>query len=61
MTTIKEQNELRDKVLIGLEKTYEKLIEFKKSKNSPLIIMKDGEIIELNPHGASLESKIEEV
>ncbi|MFT6203978.1 MAG: hypothetical protein ACI9V1_003190 [Spirosomataceae bacterium] len=61
MTTIKEQNELRDKVLIGFEKTYEKLIEFKKSKNSPLIIMKDGEIIELNPHGASLESKIEEV
>ncbi|MFT7484045.1 MAG: hypothetical protein ACI8WW_002990 [Oceanospirillaceae bacterium] len=61
MTTIKEQNELRDKVLLGLEKTYEKLIEFKKSKNSPLIIMKDGEIIELNPHGASLESKIEEV
>jgi hypothetical protein len=61
MTTIKEQNELRDKVLIGFEKTYEKLIEFKKSKNSPLIIMKDGEIIELNPHEASLESKIEEV
>lgn len=53
MTTVKEQNELRDKVLLGLEKTYEKLIEFKKSKNSPLIIMKDGKIIELDPYGIS--------
>src|SRR5690606_4450820 len=34
MTTVEKQLELRDKILLGLEKTYEKLIEFKKQKNS---------------------------
>jgi hypothetical protein len=30
MPTIEQQLELRDKILVGLEKAYEKLIEFKK-------------------------------
>lgn len=57
MTTIKEQDELRDKILMGLEKTYERLIEFKKSKNSPLIVIKGGKIVELDPHEASSKTE----
>jgi len=49
MTTVEKQMELRDKILFGLEKTYEKLIEFKKQKNSVLVVIRDGEIIKIKP------------
>lgn len=49
MTTVEKQMELRDKILFGLEKTYEKLIEFKKQKNSVLVVMRDGEIVRIKP------------
>jgi len=39
--------ENRDKILIGLEKAYKKLIEFKKYKKTPMVIGKDGEVIEI--------------
>ncbi|MFT6783781.1 MAG: sulfur carrier protein ThiS [Saprospiraceae bacterium] len=44
--------EQREKIVKGLELTYKNLIEFKKNKNSPLIISKNGEIIELDPQKA---------
>ena len=49
MTTVEKQIELRDKILSGLEKAYEKLIEFKKQKKSELVIMKDGKIVKIKP------------
>ncbi len=49
MTTVEKQIELKDKILIGLEKVYEKLIEFKKQKNSELVIMKDNKIVKIKP------------
>ena len=49
MTTVKEQMELRDKLLAGLEKAYEKLIEYKKQKNSALVVMRDGKITHIKP------------
>lgn len=49
MTERDKQIELRDKILVGLEKVYEKLIEFKKEKNSELVVMKDGEIVKIKP------------
>ncbi|MCZ2223732.1 MAG: hypothetical protein LC122_08895 [Chitinophagales bacterium] len=49
MTTVEKQIELRNKILLGLEKAYEKLIEFKKQKNSVLVIMKDGKIVKIKP------------
>lgn len=49
MTTVEKQIELRDKILSGLEKAYEKLIEFKKQKNSKLVIMQDGKIVKVKP------------
>ena len=48
-TTIEKKNELRDKIMMGLELTYKKLIEFKKSKNSVLVIMIDNEIVKVKP------------
>lgn len=40
---------LKNKILKGLEIAYERLIEFKKEKNSELVIMKDGEIVKIKP------------
>jgi len=49
MTDIEKQKKLYDKILLGLEKAYEKLIEFKKQKNSVLVIMRDGKIVKIKP------------
>jgi len=40
--------EKRERIIRGLEKAYEKLIRFKKEKNSPLIVSKNGKIVELD-------------
>jgi len=49
MTTVEKQLELKDKILIGLEKVYERLIEFKKLKNTELVIIKDNKIVKIKP------------
>lgn len=49
MTTVEQQKELRDKILVGLDKAYEKLIEFKKQKNSVLVVIRDGKIVKIKP------------
>lgn len=49
MTTVEKQEELRDKILSGLDKVYEKLIEFKKQKNTALVVMKDNKIVKIKP------------
>ncbi|MCX8473708.1 MAG: hypothetical protein ORN85_08670 [Sediminibacterium sp.] len=49
MTTYEEQIELKDKILKGLELTYQRLLEFKKQKNSVLVIKKNGKIVKVNP------------
>ena len=49
MTTVEKQIELKDKILIGLEKVYEKLIEFKKLKNTELVIIRDNKIVKIKP------------
>jgi hypothetical protein len=38
-----------DKILKGLELAYDKLLEFKKSKNSKMVVMRDGKIVFLDP------------
>jgi hypothetical protein len=50
MTTVEKQIELRDKILLGLEKVYEKLIEFKKQKKTDLVVMKDGKVVKVKPN-----------
>jgi hypothetical protein len=49
MTTVEKQIELKDKILIGLEKVYERLIEFKKQKNTELVVIKDNKIVKIKP------------
>lgn len=38
-----------EKIKEGLERAYERLIEYKKYKKTPLIVSKGGEIIEISP------------
>jgi hypothetical protein len=47
MTTTEEHLEEKNKILKGLEKAYEKLLEFKKSKNSELVILRNNKIIKI--------------
>jgi len=49
MTTIEKQIEEKNKILKGLEKVYEKLLEFKKSKNSVLVVLRDNKIVKIKP------------
>lgn len=49
MTKKDRHIEFREKVLKGLEIAYERLIQFKKEKNSELVIMKDGKVISIKP------------
>ncbi|MDP3929344.1 MAG: hypothetical protein Q8R57_10000 [Bacteroidota bacterium] len=49
MTTVKKQQELKEKILVGLEKVYEKLIEFKRQKNTEIVILKDNKIVKIKP------------
>ncbi|MCE7039446.1 hypothetical protein [Dyadobacter sp. CY312] len=49
MTTAEKQVELRNKILVGLEKTYEKLLEFKKQKNTELVVMRGDKIVRIKP------------
>lgn len=42
-------DEQTQKILRGLEKSYQELVAFKRYKNSPLIVSKDGVIVEIQP------------
>jgi len=49
MTTTEKHIEEKDKILKGLEKVYEKLLEFKWMKNSELVILRDNKIVKIKP------------
>lgn len=49
MTIIEIQQEEKEKILKGLEKVYEKLLVFKKAKNSELVILRDNKIVRIKP------------
>lgn len=50
MKTIDIQIEEKNKILKGLEKVYEKLLEFKKMKNTELVILRDNKIVKIKPN-----------
>ena len=55
---IKEQlKELEDQLTIGLEKAYSKMLEFKKQKDSPIIMSKNGEFVEVDPNKLTPHNK----
>ncbi len=39
----------RQKILEGMDKVYEKLIEYKRKMNSELVILKNGKIVKIKP------------
>lgn len=41
--------ENQTKILEGMDKVYEKLIEFKKKMNSDLVVLKDNKIVRIKP------------
>lgn len=49
MTTVEKQIELRDKILIGLDRVYDKLIEFKKLKKTELVVLRNNKIVKIKP------------
>ena len=49
MTPDERRDELRKKILFGLELTYKRLIEYKKQKNSVLVVMRGDEIVMIKP------------
>ena len=49
MTTVEKQIELKNKIILGLEKAYKKLLVFKKEKNSPLVVMRNNQIVKIKP------------
>lgn len=49
MTTVEKQIELKDKILLGLEKVYKNLIEYKKYKKTELVVMRGDKIVKIKP------------
>ena len=39
----------KEKLQRGLEKAYQKMIEFKRKMNSELVVMKEGKIVKIKP------------
>ncbi len=44
-----KQTELRDKIIAGLEIAYERMLEFKRQKNSVVVVARDGKIVRIKP------------
>ena len=44
-----KQPELRDKILAGLEIAYARMLEFKRQKNSEVVLVRDGKIVRVKP------------
>ncbi len=44
-----KQPELRDKILAGLEIAYARMLEFKRQKNSEVVVMREGKIVLIKP------------
>ncbi|AHF15671.1 hypothetical protein [Niabella soli] len=49
MTTTEIQIEEKNKTLKGLEKVYEKLIEFKKARNSEFVVIRNDKVVKIKP------------
>lgn len=49
MATKKENEELADKILRGLEKSYKDLLASKKRNNEDLIILQNDQIVRIKP------------
>jgi hypothetical protein len=46
---LETQSELRDKIVAGLEIAYARMLEFKRQKNSEVVVLREGKIIRIKP------------
>ena len=46
---LKEQLERQAKIETGLKTAYERMLEFKRQKNSEVVVMRDGKIVRVKP------------
>ena len=45
-----KQLEINKRILLGLEKAYEKMIQFKKQKQTDLVILQDNKVVRIKPN-----------
>jgi imidazolonepropionase-like amidohydrolase len=50
MGTKEQLKEERDRIVKGLEETYRRLVEYKKQKKSPMIVVRNGKIVAVDPN-----------
>jgi hypothetical protein len=48
MNTKEELQDFREKLIKGMSLSFQRLLEFKKQKNSPLVISRDGKVVEIS-------------
>ena len=46
---LQEQTERQEKIAAGLKIAYERMLEFKRQKNSEVVVMRDGKIVRIKP------------
>lgn len=47
--TKETKTEMRNKILKGLEKAYEKMLEFKRKNNSEIVVIQENKIVKIKP------------
>ena len=47
--TLEQQLERQDKIVVGLKIAYVRMLEFKRQKNSEVVVMREGRIVRLKP------------
>ncbi|WP_204248374.1 hypothetical protein [Hymenobacter sp. PAMC 26628] len=48
-TNREEQLERQEKIMAGLKIAYERMLEFKRQKNSEVVVMREGKIVRIKP------------
>jgi hypothetical protein len=49
MKALDNKSEKEKKIIAGLAKAYEKFLEFKKQKNSELVVLRNNKIVRIRP------------
>lgn len=47
--TTESKIELKNKILVGLAQAYQRMLVFKKQKNSEIVVLQDNKIMKLKP------------
>ncbi|MGD1839349.1 MAG: hypothetical protein ACFB0B_00400 [Thermonemataceae bacterium] len=47
-----------EKIREGLELAYRRMIAFKKYKGTPVVVIRDGKVVEVDPHTIEIKGKV---